>query len=402
MKLLGGGKAGGGFNAVMIDEDGAQTLLSQIIEQLSSVQEGEPDKYQRTRAALKKFLSSLKVTTLDTDLMLTLLQWDDNKALAKFLAKHGSKLAALEPVQQKTMRRMLERMKDCPKERDMNDILYDGDVSALAGDREKAKALWGQVMTLSPAGIVPREDAMERLTWARPKGNIETWGPEKAGQAFANHMREFFLGADAAERQALIRTYCTGPDKTNEIRMVFDRYAVWLRNNLAYDKNLELIPLILDGELADYKFWLRDTFLLFNDFHFNDFHFFSDPARTIKTMQMLGFLGDTKTFKPRLFGEDGSHTAMAVMMASLRGRYDLHLTAIEDIRKRLQELQPRTFGADLVLALLDKDSAAGASTFLKAHQADIAQLPEASRKPVLDMLRKAWPEMPELSAGSSP
>ncbi len=109
VNLLGGGKASDSFNAKILDEVG-ETFMSAIIDQLTFVQEDEPDKYKRTRAALKKFLSSLKVTTLDSDLMLTLLQWDDDKALAKFLTKHGSKLAAMEPESKKTLLKMLGRM----------------------------------------------------------------------------------------------------------------------------------------------------------------------------------------------------------------------------------------------------------------------------------------------------
>lgn len=304
VKLL--GCAHGSFNAEMLDEDGEQTLMGRIIDELSSATDGEPDKYKRTRAAVKKFLDSLKATTLDSDFMLTLLQWKDGKSLAKFQAKHGAELAAMESAPQQGILQMLERMKGCPQVSEMDMILQRGDANALAGDREKAKGQWGQVMTLSPTGIVPRDDAMERLTWARPQGNIETWGPEKAGQAFANHMREVFLGADAEERQSLIKNYCTGHEETGEIRAKFDCYAYWLRNKLASDKNLELIPLILEGELADYKPWLAQTIS-----QLNDYDFVRDPQRTIKAMEMLGFLGDAKTFNPRLLGEDGDHTAMA-------------------------------------------------------------------------------------------
>ncbi len=403
VKLL--GSACGNFNAEVLDEDGEQTLMGRIIDKLSAVRDGDQwgdqDKYKRTRAAVEKFLASLRVTTLDSDLMLTLLQWKDDKVLAKFLAKHGPKLTAMEPEPLQTILQMLKRMEGCPQESMMDKILYRGDANALAGDREKAKAQWGQVMILSPTGIVPRDDAMERLTWARPKGNIETWGPEKAGQAFANHMREAFLGADPAERETLIKAYCTGPNENGEIRAKFEHYALWLKNQLANDKNLDLLPLILDGELADFKPWLAEAIT-----QLDDYDFLRDPQRTIKAMQMLGFLGDTKTFNPRLFGQDGDHTAMAFMMAGLRGMYDgndnKQRAAYDAVMKYLKALQPRTFGADLVLALLENDSAVSVSAFLKAHEANMAQLPEATRQPVLDMLRTAWPKMPELSAGSKP
>ena len=396
VKLL--GSAQGSFNAEMLDEDGEQTLMCRIIDELSSATDGEPDKYKRTRAAVKKFLDSLKATTLDSDFMLTLLQWKDGKALAKFQAKHSAELAAMESAPQQRILQMLERMKGCPQVSEMDMILQRGDANALAGDREKAKGQWGLVMTLSPTGIVPRDDAMERLTWARPQGNIETWGPEKAGQAFANHMREVFLGADAAERQSLIKNYCTGHDETGEIRAKFDRYGLWIRNQLDEDKDLNVLPLVLDGELADFQPWLAMTI--------PQLGFPSDRQRTIKTMEMLGFLGDTKTFNPRLFGQDGDHSALAFMTAGLRGMNNggdnKQRAAYDAIMKYLKALQPRTFGADLVLTLLENDSAASVSPFLKAHQADIAQLPETFRQPVLDMLRTAWPQMPELSAGSKP
>ncbi len=44
---------------------------------------------------------------------------------------------------------------------------------------------------------------------------------------------------------------------------------------------------------------------------------------------------------------------------------------------------------------MDDKPAKSVPEFYKAHEADFAQLPKASREPLEILLRSAWPEMPK-------
>ncbi len=378
VKLL-GGKAGDGFNAKIHDEVG-ESFMFRIIDELAIDPDGGQDKHQHTREALKKFFCSQKVTTLDSDLMLTLLQWDDDKALAKFLTKHGSNLAVLEPEHQKAMLQMLMPVKGCPKTGDMDEILYSGDACALAGERDKAMAFWRQVMTLAPTGIVLRQDAKERLEWASPKGNIETWGPENVGQVFANHMRDSFLGKDSTERKALIESYGSGNDGSGKINSKFEHYSKWLEHLLMKDKNLELLPLILEGGLADNKRWLAvmSPYLVNNDS-------LNDPLRFIKAMEGLGFLDDSTRFRCLSLGEYDRQSVFEKMIITQQNISDKE--SRNAIKKHFMELRPRTFGADLALAMLEENEDGALASFLKSYSAQLARMGQPRRSEILAVFK---------------
>ncbi len=262
----------------------------------------------------------------------------------------------------------------------MDELLRSGDISALAGDREKAKALWGKVRTLTIEGIVPRPDALERLRWARGENGTKAWGTENPGRAFAHHMRDQFLGEGEAHRRAMIREFCRDSDH-NESHIEFDAYAIWLRKALPKDPNLELLPLVLEGPLSDNRQWQSGLLgYLTSDENF------LDPKRTIKAMQILGFLGDTRSFNARPLDQDGKETAMANMISGFRNMSSSNRPALETLKKHLNEWQPHTFGADLVLALLDKDQENVLAAFLTRYKADLTGMNQDRRNQVLGLV----------------
>lgn len=132
------------------------------------------------------------------------------------------------------------------------------------------------------------------------------------------------------------------------------------------------------------------------------------PLEACLLVEAAGFLTDAENFDPTLSfyyidtssfdGGSGNRMILAFMINDAKQRDS-------GVRKRLLEYlpqrQPQTFGSDFIQALLEKNAAASVSAFLKVHQDELAKLPAASRKPVMDMLRKAWPKMPKLSAKSS-
>ncbi len=393
VKLLGGNKAGRGFNVRMLHEEGEQTHLFKIIDRLTQVRDGDDDKYERTRETLKKFLASLPVTTLDSDLMLTLLQWKDDKALDKFLTKHGSKLAALEPEHLKSVLQILERMKGCPNTSEMDELQRSGDLSALAGERKEALANWSQVRTLAIEGIVPRPDALERLRWARGENGTKKWETENPGRAFAHHMRDQFLGEGEAHRREMIKKFCQDHEQ-NESDAEFEAYANWLRSVLAKDLNLEVLPLVLEDALSDNRQW-QSGFLGYLTNH----EYFLDPKRTIKAMQILGFLGDAGSFNARPLDQDGRQTAMAGMILGFQNMNSSNRPALETLKKHLEERQPRTFGADLVLALLDNDKDKAMAVFLTRYNADLTGMNQDRRQEVLSQVKanlKGYPNTEEM------
>ncbi len=143
--------------------------------------------------------------------------------------------------------------------------------------------------------------------------------------------------------------------------------------------------------------------------------FFSRPLEFITFIEVAGFMDNADHYDatlslPRLYwnmpdknvaGDQGRRVVVQQrILTYIFNPETFHKDETCDSLKHLLEYvrqrQPRTFGSEFMRAMLEPDKAASVSAFLKTYQADIARLPEASRKQVLDLLRIAWPKMPEV------
>lgn len=109
-----------------------------------------------------------------------------------------------------------------------------------------------------------------------------------------------------------------------------------------------------------------------------------DPEYTIKLFQTLPFLADAAHFR----GYTAPRLTFGTTLKTLTGY--LSTPACKASRERLEKhllSQPhRTFGVDVVLALLSKNSTAALAHTLLDHQAELPQLSAAAREDITQML----------------
>lgn len=392
LKTLGSNGAADVFTLRLLDEDGQQTFMSRIVDDLLNPAD---EKRGPTRLAVKKFVGELPNRTLDTDLVYMLLDGDNDQALGTFLTKHGAKLAALKPDLRNTVLHMLENVKGCPKKSEMDELLHLGDASALAGEREEALALWGRVLTLTPTGIVPRQDAQERLAWARGINGTGGWDKNHPGRSFALHMRDRILGSDESKRLALIRDFCANHTLEGDHRK-FSNYAGWLQQLLPRDRNFELLPPAMEDALAENKKWLSQILG-----HLTDSSLAKDPPRAIKAMKILGFLGDAETFRTLPLDDEGKNSVMGKMIDRLQEvTRNKKQPSGATLRREIEDIQSRTFGVELVLALLADEEDKALADFINQHQKELGMLKGDRRREVLAIMTRdlaGFPNTEEMS-----
>ena len=141
----------------------------------------------------------------------------------------------------------------------------------------------------------------------------------------------------------------------------------------------------------------------------------ASPLDFFNTMDAAGFKADAAKFDASLslstsidgrIDDDDERKTVATIVLPQKDRilYKVltYLTDSDNTRTRkliyasLAKHQPRTFGIDMIQAVLDDKPSKAVPAFYKAHEIDFARLPEASRGPVEELLRAAWPDMPKL------
>ncbi len=269
------------------------------------------------------------------------------------------------------------------KERAAAELILQGDVRALVGEREDALSLWGQAFEKVSPDLMPSQMALERLTWACSKDGAAGWSPKSPGRDFAQHMRDYFLGSVPAQRQALIRDYCQDANDS-EPHEQMKVYANWLRQMLSQDENLELLPMIMEDGLG------KDSRVLTGIFtEIDNRKFLSNAPRAFKTMKTLGFLGNADNFTPLRFRDEDNVTFMGFMMKTVRNMDNTPMRAShEALKKMMLEVQPRTIGVDLTLTMMDHDYQKTLGSFLTRHKAELEVMKQDRRNDVLDLFKE--------------
>lgn len=332
----------------------------------------QSNKIARCERSLRKWgnriIYSMKFT-LFVLLLISPCLWAEDEAEAEESAESENTPAEHEPSE---------------NENKAAELILKGDASALKGERENALSLWGQAFGLVPSNVEPGQVALDRLTWACPREGAGGWGSKSAGRDFALHMRDYYLGSVHSYRQALIRDYCQDPDNSEPHEQI-EAYLDWLQQMMPEDRNLNLLTLILEDGMG------QDTRVLSNilSYVFNG-EALSDAPRTFKMMKTLGFLGNADNFTPLGISVDdgGQNTLMGRMMASLRNADNQKQRAsLVALKKLLRQVQPRTIGVDLTLAMLDSDNAKALASFLTRHKAELEVIKPNRRNNVLDVLK---------------
>ncbi len=262
-------------------------------------------------------------------------------------------------------------------EHDAEELVRQGDIQALAGEIEEALSLWGEAYHLGKD-----QASLERLTWACFNDAGRGWEQKNAGRDFARHMRDSFLGSVPAIRQAIVRGYCQDPENKSSHAEIA-AFIEWLSVMLPKDRNLELLPLIMDDGLGKDRRMLSNVVSIIINPQFMD-----DAPRAFKAMSILGFLGKSDNFSPLRISDDGKDTLMERMVSCLsRIKKYQFLSVYTPLKNQLLEVKPRTLGVDLILVLTDSDDVGALASFLTRHTVEIGVMKPDRRKDLIDMLK---------------
>ncbi len=267
-----------------------------------------------------------------------------------------------------------------------------GDKFAVAGEREEALSLWSHALAQGGSGTRTGEEALARLDWACRESGSGGWGPSLPGLAFARSRRDHFLGLQESSRRAQVHEFYANHESQPELQA----YTRWLLHHLNSNQAIELLPLVLEDGLDEQPQWLAQA-LNFTSSR----EFLREPTRIIRAMQLLGFLEGAKTFRSCLLSEDGRSTTLTQMMGALRkmNSEGESRKTYEAVSKYLKELKPRTFGADLTLALLETDAEKSLSGFITTNAAEIKRMTNSRRDEVLNVIKwsiKGYPNADDM------
>ena len=216
--------------------------------------------------------------------------------------------------------------------------------------------------------------------------------------AFIHRVRETLLGTDVEARKRSITKYQEQRyGGGRRIRFYqpdppVNTYCQWIDDISRVPK---LFPFVIataseDG-FTDEPNWMRN---LLGNLTRNDDKM--TAADWYDSLQGTFMLEDAPKFRAWLLDDRGNQTLLGRYISTLREGRTAEVKAL--LQARLVGTQPRTFGTDLVLALLKSDTSSSSNAlpvldFVKAHHDDFARLPAGQSSEVLALLRNYLPDL---------
>lgn len=218
---------------------------------------------------------------------------------------------------------------------------------------------------------------------------LENAGNTQEATAFVRRLRDLWLGATPEKRQILFDAYKKEREAQRSSRGYFfsgngNRLQAMyqytqLHQHLLQSRvgSLSGLPVLIEDGMLDDKVLGTDIgYLLMSD------TLVQGPTnKLLSALNTLHMLDDAPAFRPWFSDAQEQQTVMDRLLNELRGSDSKD--AMQRLKQALQARPKRTFGAELILALVeegDQTRADALSKFISAHQKDLAKLTPAARE----------------------
>ncbi len=351
----------------------------------------------RTRAHVSDYLQKLN-PTFGVDLVKTLLE-DDAAGLLNFISAHGSELTKMPHEYQHEIVRLTE--------------LGGGSWLALANTSEEWREALRDVLPGHKKWV--SENCQRQLAAANPddiasrlKKQDHKGVLKNIFEPFVFYLSEMMLIDPMEGRKAFDKMLAISRMADKKLEEDWEATIYFLDLCSAYPSLFRPCFAAVYGDNGTETSRLNLSEKIMMNVRASPLDFFN-------TMDAAGFKADAAKFDASLslstsidgrIDDDDERKTVATIVLPQKDRilYKVltYLTDSDNTRTRkliyasLAKHQPRTFGIDMIQAVLDDKPSKAVPAFYKAHEIDFARLPEASRGPVEELLRAAWPDMPKL------